>query len=225
MSESTSALEAVDRAYDSPPWWYDLRGLFILTFSYRSHLAAQLGFFAKNMGQRHLEAAVGSGSLLELALWWRRAASCPPTCVVAFDYAEAMLSGARRRFAQHPDVIVLRADAGRLPLPDSEFDTVNIANAIHCFSDIDAALGEVRRVLRPGGTLAVNVLLRPRGNALSRRIASAINDWGMRKGILFRPYEEDDVLRRIAGAGLEVTSTRLRGNALEILAQKVEVRP
>ena len=42
-------------AYKSEPWWYDLRGFFILTFAYNSTLPSQLRFFGPNYGPRHME--------------------------------------------------------------------------------------------------------------------------------------------------------------------------
>jgi ubiquinone/menaquinone biosynthesis C-methylase UbiE len=167
MSTSELELSLVDQAYDSPSWWYDLRGLLILTFSYRSHLARQVRFFGSNMGEAHLEGAAGSGSLLDIILRWRRFVGRTGSRIVAFDYAEAMLAGARKRFAKARDVEVLRADATRLPFADASFDTVNIANAVHCFADIDGAFREAHRVLAAGGTLAINVLLTPRGGRLA----------------------------------------------------------
>jgi ubiquinone/menaquinone biosynthesis C-methylase UbiE len=220
MSTSELELSLVDQAYDSPSWWYDLRGLLILTFSYRSHLARQVRFFGSNMGEAHLEGAAGSGSLLDIILRWRRFVGRTGSRIVAFDYAEAMLAGARKRFAKARDVEVLRADATRLPFADASFDTVNIANAVHCFADIDGAFREAHRVLAAGGTLAINVLLTPRGGRLARAIAAAINAWGMKKGILFRPYEEDEVFARLERAGLRILAARVHGNALEVLAQK-----
>ncbi|MGN2393366.1 class I SAM-dependent methyltransferase, partial [Pelomicrobium sp. G1] len=35
-SEHEKTLEKIAQAYSSPPWWYDVRGFFILTFAYRS---------------------------------------------------------------------------------------------------------------------------------------------------------------------------------------------
>jgi len=63
--------EEIAAAYDSQPWWYDLRGFFILTFAYNSTLTHQLRFFAPNFGARHLELACGTGTLLEMVLRWR----------------------------------------------------------------------------------------------------------------------------------------------------------
>ena len=67
----------------------------------------------------------------------------------------SMLAGAVRRFENKNNVQLYSGDVARLPEADHSFRTVNIANAFHCFSDPDAALREIRRVLVPGGTLAM----------------------------------------------------------------------
>lgn len=212
--------DEIAKAYDSPPWWYDARGFLILTFAYNSTIWNQLRFFGPNFGPHHLEVACGTGTLLEMILKWRRRRGMPATHVVGIDYAEPMLEGARRRFAGDDQVDIRHADATRLPFPDEGFDTANIANAVHCLPDADAALREVFRVLRPGGTLAANVLLYPRTPWPFRAIAERINRWGMRKGILCTPFVADDVRARIVAAGFEITGATISGNCLNVLARK-----
>ncbi|MEW5709560.1 MAG: methyltransferase domain-containing protein [Pseudomonadota bacterium] len=219
-SEHEKTLEKIAQAYSSPPWWYDVRGFFILTFAYRSTLTAQLRLFGQNMGPDHLEVAVGSGTLTELVLRWRKWKGLPEVRIVGIDYAEPMLAGAIRRFAGKPDVELHLADAAAMPFADNRFDTANIANALHCFPDLDAGLREVFRVLKPEGRLAANVLLYPRGPQPLRWIANKINAWGMRKGILFSPYEPQDVRRRMLVAGFEILQEQISGNTYNVIARK-----
>ena|SRR5205823_2711049 len=204
VSRSTKSREKIAKAYESQPWWYDVRGFFILTFAYRSTLGAQLRFFGGNVSAHHLEVAIGTGTLFDLIQKWRRWKKLPATHVVGIDYAEPMLAGAVRRFADNPHIELKHADVAALPYPDGTFDSANIANAVHCFPDVDAAFREVFRVLKPGGQLAANVLLYARGPRPLRAIANRINDWGMRKGILFSPYEQDDIRGRLVAAGFEI---------------------
>jgi ubiquinone/menaquinone biosynthesis C-methylase UbiE len=212
---ATVADQKIARAYDAPPWWYDIRGFFILKLSYRSSLISQIALFGAALGEEHLEAAIGSGSLFDLVLAYRRLFGRPPPRRVAtFDLAPAMLAGAERRFRSRPWIEVRRADVASLPWPDASFDTANVANAVHCFPDLDAGLSELARVLRPGGTLTLNALLLPRPGS----IADAINRWGMKKGILESPLEEADVLERLERAGFVIARTRRQGNALDVIA-------
>jgi len=219
-SKSKKTAEEIDRAYSSTPWWYDLRGFLILTFAYNSTLGSQLRFFGPNFGREHLELACGTGTLLEMVLKWRRRRRLDTTRVVGVDYAESMLAGARARFASTPEVELQRADAADLPFADEQFDTVNIANSVHCLPDVESALRESFRVLRPGGTLAANVLLFPQGGQPRRGIAERINRWGMRKGILHTPYDQVDIRSRFADAGFEIVSEGVRGNCYNILLRR-----
>jgi ubiquinone/menaquinone biosynthesis C-methylase UbiE len=212
--------EEIAAAYDSPPWWYDIRGFFILCLSYNSTIGVQLRFFGPNIGKNHLEVACGTGTLLGLLLRWRRWKGLPDSRIIGFDYAESMLAGAIRRFKNNPQVEPRHADVTSMPFADASFDTVNIANAIHCFPDIDAALKDVYRVLKSGGSLAVNVLLYPQGNSLFARISNRINQWGMKKGILYTPYQREDIRERFLQAGFEIVSERKSGNSLNVLLQK-----
>jgi ubiquinone/menaquinone biosynthesis C-methylase UbiE len=221
MSEGkTKTRDEIAAAYRSPPWWYDVRGFLILTFAYNSTLGRQLRFFGPNFGPRHLEVACGTGTLLGMVLKWRRRRGLPPSHVIGVDYAESMLAGAQHRFAGRSDIELKNADAAKLPYPDNSFDTANIANALHCLPDVDGALRDIHRVLKPGGTFAANVLLYPQGPWPLKGIAHRLNDWGIRKGILVTPYHRDDIRARSVRAGFAVLKEGVSGNCYELLLRK-----
>lgn len=71
--------------------------------------------------------------------------------VVAIDPGEPML---RRLRAISPDVPVIVAEAERLPLRADTIDVVTCATAWH-WLDASLTVGELRRVVRPGGHLAL----------------------------------------------------------------------
>ena len=220
MSAAGKTRDEIAAAYDSPPWWYDLRGFLILTFAYNSTLTRQLRFFSPNFGPRHLEVACGTGTLLDMVLRWRKWKGLPEVQIAGFDYAESMLAGAERRFASRKNIELRHADAAALPYPDATFDTANLANAIHCLPDVQGALRELFRVLKPGGTLATNALLYPRGVCPFKQIAQRLDEWGIRKGILYTPYHVEEIVRYIAAAGFEVVEERVSGNCCDVLARK-----
>lgn len=219
-TEAGKSRDEIAEAYSSEPWWYDLRGFFILSFAYNNTIGQQLRFFGPNFGPRHVEIACGTGTLLEMVLRWRKWKKLPTSKIVGIDYAESMLAGAIKRFAKNPDVELRHADAAELPFDDNTFDTANIANSVHCFPSIDGALEDVLRVLKPGGTLAANVLLYPRTRWPFNRIAQRINDWGIRKGILYTPYHRDELRDKIIATGFELISESVSGNCYNVLCRK-----
>lgn len=223
-NNTAKSRDQIAAAYSSPPWWYDVRGFFILTFSYNSTISAQIRHFGRNFGSRHIEIACGSGTLLDIILRWRKWKKLPDVQIVGVDYAESMLAGAIHRFSNNPLIELRLADAADLPYPDTSFDSTNIANAIHCLPDVDGALRDIFRVLKPGATFATNVLLYPRGTQPFKWIAERINRWGIRKGILYTPYERDDIRQRLFNAGFEIISESVSGNCYNVLARKPAVR-
>ena len=56
--------------------------------------------------------------------------------------------------ARHPDITALQGTATRIPLADATLDAVVCAQSFHWFAT-PAALAEIRRVLKPGGTLGL----------------------------------------------------------------------
>ena len=75
--------------------------------------------------------------------------------VCAVDTAEPMLEAGRRRCASFPMVEFQRADARKLPYPDASFDAAVAAQVYLFVPELDAALVELRRFLRPGGRAIV----------------------------------------------------------------------
>lgn len=222
---SKKSRDEIAQAYSSTPWWYDVRGFFILTFAYNSSIWEQLVFFGKNIRERHLEVACGTGTLLEMVLKWRRWKNLPKARITGIDYAESMLQGAIHRFAGQPNIDFRHADAAALPYENNCFDSANIANSIHCLPDVDGALKDIFRVLKPGGLFAANVLLYPKGPQPLKWIAERINAWGIRKGILFTPYHSDDISQRLLKAGFLLLRQERSGNCFNVLAQKPTLDP
>lgn len=100
-------------------------------------------------GQRGLDLCCGTGDI---------ALRCLPALggagqVVAADFSLNMLAIARRRLAGSR-AAVLCADALRLPFADATFDFVTIGYGLRNLKDLSGGLGEIRRVLRPGGVMA-----------------------------------------------------------------------
>lgn len=108
---------------------------------------------AVRSGDRVLDACCGTG---DLALAAERAGGR----VVGLDFSERMLERARRK---SDAVEWVRGDLLELPFPDGSFDATTVGFGVRNVADLERALGELRRVLRAGGRLALLEITRPRG--------------------------------------------------------------
>jgi demethylmenaquinone methyltransferase/2-methoxy-6-polyprenyl-1,4-benzoquinol methylase len=117
-------------------------------------------------GDAVLDCACGTGDLSRLF------ADAGAGRVVGLDYTEEMLVVAREKRGQSVgkvarEIEYVRGDAQALPFADGTFDVVSIAFGIRNVQDPAKAVGEFRRVLKPGGRLVVLEFDRP-GNGLVR---------------------------------------------------------
>jgi len=74
---------------------------------------------------------------------------------VGIDLAPEAISFCRQRGLDN----VQQGDIHALPFPDASFDAVVCSSVLYhqWVSDVEGAIGEMHRVLRPGGTLLINV--------------------------------------------------------------------
>jgi ubiquinone/menaquinone biosynthesis C-methylase UbiE len=104
--------------------------------------------------RRVLDLACGDGSYSA----WLVAQGGPETEVCAVDLSKTWLDLAQDK-AEHAgtaeQVRAVAASALSLPFRDNSFDFVWCAQSLYSLPEIIAVLAELRRVLRPGGTIAV----------------------------------------------------------------------
>jgi ubiquinone/menaquinone biosynthesis C-methylase UbiE len=104
-------------------------------------------------GMRVLDIATGTGLSAEAAL----ATVGPTGHVTAADLSPAMVEKARERLGKAPNVLVSVEDGQALSFSDRSFDAVLCNLGLMFFPDPARGLSEFRRVLRPGGRVAVSV--------------------------------------------------------------------
>lgn len=101
--------------------------------------------------RRLLDVGCGTGELTRLS-----ARHFPGARVVGVDFTGAMLRNAARpgrNAAAGPRIGFVQGTAGRLPFRSGSFDVVLSAFVARNLPDLPKALGEMRRVLAPSGTL------------------------------------------------------------------------
>ena len=124
--------------------WDDLSRDILGSFDLPAQIAARMpeGGVAADLG-------CGTGHVLETMLPKAKE-------LIGVDGSARMLELARRRLADKSKAVSLRiGDLEHLPLRDGEADFIAINMVLHHLSSPEAALQEVRRVLKPDGKLVV----------------------------------------------------------------------
>jgi demethylmenaquinone methyltransferase / 2-methoxy-6-polyprenyl-1,4-benzoquinol methylase len=81
--------------------------------------------------------------------------------VIGLDVSRTMLAETRRTLR----IPLIQGNAEHLPIADSSVDFVTMGYALRHVADLACAFQEIRRVLRPGGTLLLLEISRPSGRA------------------------------------------------------------
>jgi demethylmenaquinone methyltransferase/2-methoxy-6-polyprenyl-1,4-benzoquinol methylase len=108
---------------------------------------------AVRKGDRVLDAACGTG---DLAIADVKAGAGR---VTGLDFSEKMLERAKKKAA----LDWIQGDMLALPFADETFDAATVGFGVRNVEDLALGLRELRRVLRPGGRLAILEITQPRG--------------------------------------------------------------
>jgi demethylmenaquinone methyltransferase/2-methoxy-6-polyprenyl-1,4-benzoquinol methylase len=121
---------------------------------WRRLVVDQLGEHLKRPGALALDLCCGTGDLaLELGA---RAET------VGMDFCRPMLKLGLEKVRQSKrPVTLVEADALRVPAPDSTFDVVTMAFGLRNLESLEGGLGEVLRLLKPGGRGAILEFSKP----------------------------------------------------------------
>src|SRR5580700_1448055 len=157
--------------------------------------------------QRHDLLAQATGATIEIGAGTGLNLPHYPPAVTRLALIEPdphMARRLRRRAARSGrDAEIITATAGQLPLPDASFDTAVVTFALCSVPDEQAALGEITRVLAPGGRLL-----------FLEHVRSADPEIAARQDKMPFPYPligchpNRDTLREIEASALDVESVR-----------------
>src|SRR4051794_1995033 len=105
-------------------------------------------------GDVTLDGACGTGDLAIADL------KAGASKVTGLDFSERMLERARRKDAR---ITWVQGDLLALPFEDGAFDAATVGFGVRNVADLEAGIRELRRVLKPGGRLAILETPTPRG--------------------------------------------------------------
>ena len=138
--------------FDSVASRYDLMNDLMSWGMHRAWKRFAIAASGVRAGARVLDVAGGTADLARLF-----AARVGPTgSVVLTDINGAMLAAGRDRMLNEGKLMpAVQCNAEALPFPAASFDCVSIAFGLRNVTRKDAALAEMRRVLRPGGVALI----------------------------------------------------------------------
>ncbi len=160
IGEADGKAEAVETMFDAVAPRYDLLNRVLSGGVDRYWRGRAVRMLAHEQPRRVLDVATGTA---DLAI--RIENTLHPRETIGIDLSTAMLDRGRDKIAQKglsPRITLRKADAARLPYDDNAFDAAFVAFGVRNFEDLDAGLGDIRRVLRPGGALVVLEFSSPR---------------------------------------------------------------
>lgn len=130
----------------------------------------------------------------------------PEGLAVGIDASATMLErGARDLLRDRAtNVALIRGDAAELPFANGSFDAVCCFAALHLFADPFAALSGIKRVLAPGGRIAVLTSVR-------RQIQLAPLKPLIERASGMRVFEHDEIVTKLQSIGFTDIHQRVSG--------------
>jgi ubiquinone/menaquinone biosynthesis C-methylase UbiE len=135
--------------------------------------------------------------------------------VVGFDLSRPMLNHARRLAKKEgiDSVLFVRGTAFSLPFTDAAFPYVNCCGALHLFNRPADALGEIARVLQPGGYLCVQTTIRP--------ARSAGFAYFLERFIRFGFFDEAELRNQLRLHGFDIIESERHRISFTFLAKRI----
>jgi 2-polyprenyl-3-methyl-5-hydroxy-6-metoxy-1,4-benzoquinol methylase len=148
--------------------------------------------------------------------------------VTASDVEQSFLVHAAGLAAEHPNVRAVQDDVTASALPARHFDVVLCSEVIEHIGDSSAALREIHRILKPGGTLLLSTPLPASPLEVTSKVAYLPGVVRVVRAIYREPVldpghinllPEAEVRRQLAAAGFRVERHDKSGFYLPLIAE------
>ena len=174
IGEAEGKAEAVEEMFDAVAPRYDFLNRVLSAGIDRYWRSRAVRMLSDEQPRRVLDVATGTA---DLAIKIER--TLHPRETIGIDLSTEMLDRGRAKVEQKglsPRISLRKADAADLPFADASFDAAFVAFGVRNFEDLDAGLGDIRRVLRPSGALVVLEFSSPRAFPIKQ-----VYDWYSRR--------------------------------------------
>lgn len=156
--ESLSKKEQVAKMFDNISHRYDFLNHFLSLGIDKSWRKKAIRVLEPLRPQFILDVATGTGDFALQAL------TINPKQITGIDISEGMLEIGRKKIRDRnlsTMIELLHGDSENLPFGENKFDAVTVAFGVRNFENLKRGMGEIYRVLRPGGTLVVLEFSKP----------------------------------------------------------------
>lgn len=208
QSTGPDVFEFLSPIYETPLWFpavYRLIGGPTAPIDDRSMVADLLDATAEDV----LDVACGTGR-------FTRYVADEAAFVWGIDVSEEMLANGQQYTDRDgvENAQFARMDATDLRFPDDRFESVACCWALHLFPDIPAAVSELDRVLKSGGTVA--------GTTVTDDYVLSVPGvrYGLRQTVDPHVFDRDELRRLLREAGFSSVTFEQRGAALFFRAEQ-----
>ena len=157
--ETSGKKEQVARMFDNISHRYDFLNHFLSLGIDKAWRKKAIGFLENNPPKTILDVATGTGDFAIQAL------TLNPEKITGIDISEGMLEVGKKKIkdrALSDRIELMYGDSEKLPFKENNFDAVTVAFGVRNFENLEKGLGEIYRVLKPGGKLVVLEFSKPR---------------------------------------------------------------